>query len=214
MGEMRKSIFIIGSPEVDIMLSDKLPGIDKVKKRYNIPFNKYGIFIYHPVTTEIANLTKNIRNIISALVESKKNFVVIYPNNDFGSEKILEELELIKNNENFKFFPSLRFEYYITLMKNADFIIGNSSGGVREASVFGLPSINLGSRQKDRSQHQSIYNVNEEKSQILDVMGKITGKLDPSLNFGKGDSSKLFMEALLKKELWNIPNQKQFKDLH
>ena len=44
-----------------------------------------------------------------------------------------------KDNNNFKFFPSIRFEYYISLMKNAKRVIGNSSAGVREASVFGVP---------------------------------------------------------------------------
>ena len=59
MGESINSVFIIGSPEVDIMLSETLPAIEDVKRRYDIQFDDYNIFIYHPVTTELNDLQKN-----------------------------------------------------------------------------------------------------------------------------------------------------------
>ena len=52
MGELEQSIFVIGSPDMDIMFSDSLPGIEEVKRYYEIPYDKYGIVMYHPVTTE------------------------------------------------------------------------------------------------------------------------------------------------------------------
>ena len=58
MGESINSVFIIGSPEVDIMLSETLPAIEDVKRRYDIQFDDYNIFIYHPVTTELNDLQK------------------------------------------------------------------------------------------------------------------------------------------------------------
>ena len=213
MGEIQKSIFIIGSPEVDIMLSDDLPTISEVKARYDISFDNYAIFLYHPVTTEIDILSKNMNIIINALLESGKQYVVVYPNNDFGSNIILESLTSLENNKNFKFYPSLRFEYYITLMKNAEFIIGNSSAGVREASVFGLPSINIGTRQQDRARHKSIINVSEKKDDIVNAIKSLKNQFSPSLDFGKGNSSKLFIKTILEKNFWRIPNQKQFKDI-
>ena len=53
MGENEKSIFIIGSPDIDIMLSDSLPKIEEVRTYYDIDFKSYSVFCYHPVTTEI-----------------------------------------------------------------------------------------------------------------------------------------------------------------
>ena len=199
MGESRSSIFIIGSPEVDIMLSDKLPKLSEVKKRYGIPFNNYSIFIYHPVTTEIDNLQNNIKASINALLKSNKKFIIIYPNNDSGSNIIINQYDKIKGNINFKIFESLRFEYYVVLMKNADMMIGNSSAGVREASVFGVPSINIGSRQKNVSTHPSIMNVNDNEDEILRAINSEPEKFTPSLAFGKGNSSKLFMETVSNK---------------
>ena len=213
MGESKNSIFIIGSPEVDIMLSDKLPKISEVKKRYGIPFNKYSIFIYHPVTTELDNLQNNINSSINALLKSGKQFIVIYPNNDTGSNVIINQYNKIKGNMNFKVFESLRFEYYVVLMRNADIMIGNSSAGVREASVFGVPSINIGSRQKNRSENPSIINVNDNENDILRAIKSEPKKFTPSLTFGKGNSSQLFMETVSDKSFWDIPNQKQFNDI-
>ena len=212
MGESENSIFKIGSPEVDIMLSNNLPNINEVKKRYNIPFNNYNIFIYHPVTTDLDNLHSNIITSINALLRSEKNFIVIYPNNDNGSKIIIDEYKKIKGNENFRFFPSLRFEYYITLMKNADSVIGNSSAGVRETSVFGVPSINIGTRQNNRSNHSSIINVQDNESDILKSINNLPKRFTPSLDFGQGNSAELFIRTISTKPFWETLKQKQFKD--
>ena len=82
MGESEETVFITGSPEVDIMLSDSFPNISKVKERYDIPFDSYNIFIYHPVTTELSSLNEKIKIVINALIKSGDNFIVIFPNND------------------------------------------------------------------------------------------------------------------------------------
>ena len=214
MGESEETVFITGSPEVDIMLSDSLPNISKVKERYDIPFDSYNIFIYHPVTTELSSLNEKIKIVINALIKSGDNFIVIFPNNDSGSEIIFSELERLKNNENFRCYPSIRFEYYISLMKYAKRIIGNSSAGIREASVFGIPSINIGTRQNNRLQHSSISNVSEDEEEILDAINEKPKRFKPSLNFGKGNSAEAFIRIISEKSFWEIPNQKQFKDIN
>ena len=213
MGESINSVFIIGSPEVDIMLSETLPAIEDVKRRYDIQFDDYNIFIYHPVTTELNDLQKKIKAVFKALVKSEEKYIVIYPNNDNGSDIIFSELQKQKDNNNFKFFPSIRFEYYISLMKNAKRVIGNSSAGVREASVFGVPSINIGTRQSNRGQYESIVNVDENEQKILKAMEDVPKRFSPSLDFGRGESAKSFMDTISKKSFWEIPNQKLFKDI-
>ena len=55
--------------------------------------------------------------------ESKKKYIVTYPNNDLGSDIILKEIKKISSNDNFTVIPSLRFEYFLTLLKNSSFII-------------------------------------------------------------------------------------------
>ena len=75
-------------------------------------------------------------------------------------KKKIHELE---NNKNFRIFPSIRFLYFLTILKHAKFILGNSSAAVREAEVFGTPAINIGSRQKNRSKNKEIINVEPKK---------------------------------------------------
>ena len=89
----------------------------------------------------------------------------------------------------------------------------NSSAGVREASVFGIPSINIGTRQNNRGQHSSIINVDENEKEILKAITEIPKRFKPSLNFGRGDSAKSFIKTISEKSFWKIPNQKQFNDI-
>ncbi len=213
MGEKESNIYVIGSPDIDLMVSDRLPGLKEAKKYYEIPFDKYALFVYHPVTTNLHNLLRDFREVIEAIKESGKNYVVIYPNNDPGADIIIEELELLKNNKSFRIFPSLRFEYFLVLLKNCEFIIGNSSAGIREAPVYSVVTINLGSRQKNRYNYQSILNVKESKSEILTAINKAASvKIVPSNHFGDGRSTKRFVAAIKNPNLWNVKNQKYFID--
>jgi len=216
MGEITNSIFEIGSPDVDIMFSSNLPVIAEVKDYYDITFKTYAIAMFHPVTTEFEHIEAYAENFVSALIESNKNYVVIYPNNDLGSSKIVDAYQKLNTHKNFRVLPSLRFEYFLTLLKNANFIIGNSSAGVREAPYYGVPTINIGTRQQNRVLSKTILNGNYSKTEILEQINSV--ELIPSMevksNFGGGNSAQKFIEILRKKTLWEISHQKQFKDLN
>lgn len=214
MGELKSSIFVIGSPDVDIMYSDNLPSIEETKEHYEIPFDDYSIFIYHPVTTELETLENNINEVVSATLESDRNYVVIYPNNDDGSDIIIDEIDKLSNNENFKVFPSIRFEHFLTLLKNSDYIMGNSSVGSRISEIYGIPSINIGSRQKNRSKSKNIINVDNEKEEILGGILKAENtKIKPISHFGRGNSAENFCKIITEDDVWQTKIQKQFLDL-
>ena len=213
LGETPKSIFVTGSPEIDLMLSKQLPALDKMKKRYRITFPEYAIFTYHPVTTELSSVKKKIKTVVDALIASDLNYVVIYPNNDRGSDLIVEEILRIKGLPRFRLITSMRFEYFLTLLKYSKAIIGNSSAGVREAPVYGVPTINIGTRQNKRFNYKSIINVSENRSKILEVLRKLPKKISSSKHFGKGNSAELFIQILKRKSFWNRSCQKTFRDI-
>lgn len=213
LGETESSIYTIGSPDLDIMTSPDLPSLSAVKERYEIGFDTYAMFMYHPVTTELDKLKTHISSTVDALLESNENYVIIFPNNDSGSEIIIEELERLKGHSRFKIYPSIRFEHFLTLLKNADFMIGNSSAGVREVPFYGKPSINLGTRQDKRANANSIFNVVEEKALILEAIKKAkTAQFTPVKEFGLGNSDMLFLQALESDAVWHISKQKMFVD--
>lgn len=216
MGELEESIFIIGSPDIDIMFSDNLPSLVQVKNYYEIPFNNYAIVMFHPVTTEAKYLEKYANDFVDALLIDTHNYIVVFPNNDLGSNTILKAYEKIKNNSRFRIFPSLRFEYFLTLLKNAQFIIGNSSAGIREAPYYGVPIINIGTRQQNRSFHADILNIDYNFKSINQALNLIDNhKISPSLNdFGEGNSAQMFLNSLLNNDIWALNHQKQFKDIN
>lgn len=213
MGESDDSIHVIGSPDIDVMLSSALPSLEEVKRKYEIVMDEYLIFIYHPVITEVQKTRENIEKVVAAIEASGKNFVVIYPNNDTGRDIILETLARLRPNPRFRLIPSLRFEYFLTLLKNCQAIVGNSSAGIREAPVYGVPTINIGSRQMNRFHHISIRNLPEEKAAILQALSSLPGSFPASTHFGEGRSSVLFLEKLRSPKIWATSSQKQFKDL-
>lgn len=213
MGEASNSIFVIGSPDTDIMFSAALPELGEVKRRYEIPFDRYGIVLYHPVTTEHAEIRHNARQVVSALVESELNFVVIHPNNDLGAETILQEMERLRGLPRFRFIPSMRFEYFLALMKGALVIVGNSSAGVREAPAYAVPTVNVGTRQNQRFQGKSIVNVEENSEAILRALSSLPTGLKPTHHFGKGNCASGFLQILRGREVWNLPTQKTFQDV-
>jgi len=213
LGEDKSCIRIIGSPDLDIMSSDSLPSIELAKERYNIEFETFSIFIYHPVTTETDQLEERINQVVSALEESGDNFIIVYPNNDHGSDVIISAIQGTSENKNFKIFPSIRFEYFLTLLKNASYIIGNSSAGIREAPYYGLPTINIGSRQNNRSDAASIINVNETTTDILSAILQIRGmKTQVTKDFGSGQSATQFLNVLNTSQTWETAKQKVFID--
>ena len=107
----------------------------------------------------------------------------------------------------------MRFEHFLTLLKSAEVIVGNSSAGVREAPVYGVPTINVGSRQKNRFNYASIVNTDESAEVILQALDHLPAPAEPSNHFGDGKSAELFLQELRKDSLWATPCQKVFCDL-
>jgi len=214
LGESNDSIHMIGSPDIDVMNSATLPSIDMVRERYQISYEKYSIAMFHPVTTEIKLLKKQVGLFVDCLINSGKSYIVIYPNNDTGSEIVLNEYSRLDELTQFKLFPSMRFEYFLTLLKNADFVIGNSSAGVREAPHYGVPAINIGTRQHNRVKSNLVINREFDEREMLESIMRIEAiPRIPESFFGDGDSALRFFEIVSGDEIWSMAKQKYFVDL-
>ena len=212
MGEAVDSIFKIGSPEVDVMLSDELPSLDAAKKRYGIKFDDFALLVYHPVTTERENHEKNVSEVIRSIERSGHNYIAIRANNDLGSDHINKQLGILNKSKKVKVFPSLRFEYYLTFLKHARYIIGNSSSGVREAPVYGVPCINIGSRQSNRNDNPAILNVSEDTSAIVEAIESLPKRFSTQATFGDGQAAGRFLELMNSDQFWAVATQKKFFD--
>ena len=214
LGEASNDIFVIGSPDIDLMDSPDLPTLDEALTHYNIEWEEFGILIFHPVTTELENLERDSREMMEALVSTEDKIIVIESNNDSGSEVIRKVYEDFEKYDQLRFFPSMRFEYFLTILRNAKYIVGNSSAGIREAPHYGVPAINLGSRQNNRVNARLVINVDISKDAITEGLARAS-TLDktPEHNFGTGRSAEGFRAILLEKSRWKKSLQKVFVDI-
>ena len=213
--KLEKSIYILGSPDLDLMNPNKIPMIIDVKQYYDIKFSHYAIAMFHPVTTEYGSIKEHIKYFVDALIKSKKNYVVIYPNNDLGSNEILEEYKRLEGNNKIKIYPSLKFEYFLSLLNHAEYIVGNSSAGIREAPYYKTPAIDIGTRQKNRFSGKYIFHCDYDSHSILNaiMLAKNCQADDVEYAFGKGNSDQKFLKILDCEDFWCIDTQKVFQDL-
>lgn len=216
MGEGAQYIHVIGSPDLDVMASADLPDLAEVRAHYGISAPRYGIVLFHPVTTEIQQVRQQVQQFVAALERSDDHYVVVYPNNDLGSHHIVEAWEALRGHPRFQIFPSIRFESFLVLLQHADYIIGNSSAGIREAPFFGTPTINVGTRQHRRFKGDSVVDCGYETEAILAAIRQVAQMprqhAQTSQWFGDGDSVSRFAAALEQESFWQTPIQKQFMD--
>lgn len=213
MGEMEENIYEIGSPDIDIMLSNDLPSWEEVKKYYEIDFEDYAVSMFHPVTTEFNEMDEYAEQYVQALEQSNENYIVVYPNNDKGSDFILNKLKRLENNSSFRVFPSVRFESFLVMLQKAKYIIGNSSAGIREAPVYGIPTVNVGTRQNGRTSDATIIHTGYTQKEILKGISKAKSTaITKQQLFGDGGSKKKFLHIICDEQFWNISKQKKFAE--
>ena len=213
LGESPERVFNIGSPELDTHARPSGVSIEEVKTRYAIPFDDYGIAVFHPVTSEQDTIGAQAQSLFGALEASGQCFVVIAPNNDPGTEGIFAVLEKLPP-ERFRLIPSMRFNYFSELMKNAAVMVGNSSAGVREAPFLGLPSLDVGSRQNNRAQADSVIVCSAFDTVTIAAFLRShwAARASTDQAYGQGLASAQFVSVLEQAVYWSQPQQKAFSE--
>lgn len=213
LGEAEADVFAIGSPELDIHKAPSGVTLAEVKAYYDIPFADFGIVVFHPVTSERDTIGAQAEALFAELSASGRSFVVISPNNDPGSDQIFRVIDTLPKAR-FRHIPSLRFAYFSELMRHAAAIIGNSSMGVREAPFLGIPSLNIGTRQQNRSEAPSVAHARAtDRDAIRAFLATHWGRRQPpDQSFGSGNAAARFAEILSDPAFWVRPLQKEFHD--
>ena len=214
LGEYKKNIFNFGCPFIDIIKGTKYLPKKHLFKKLNLDMRKKTIiFIQHSVTTEIDKVKNQIQTTIKALKILKNTQVVaFFSNSDAGGKEIINEL---KKNKQFIIMPNLESKDFLSLMKYADAMIGNTSSAIREAPSFFLPAINIGSRQNNRLKAKNVIDCQHDRKKIIKALNKalynknFLKKLTKIKNpYGDGNSSKKIVEQILKLKLMKYNTQK------
>ncbi len=215
LGEASDRIFVIGSPDIDSMFSADLPSLSAVRRRYAIDFERYGLLVLHPVTTELDTLSRQVEEVIAGCLSSGLPWIAIYPNSDHGSQLILSRYEQhLAGHRRVRLFPSVRFEAALVLLRHAAVIVGNSSMGIREAPYYGTPTVDVGSRQQGRSDNPHITHVAACRLDVERAVRRAVRRprLRPTREWGEGNSHARFLEVLLGEAVWQTGLSKAFVD--
>lgn len=214
LGETSASIYTIGSPELDFHASPSGVELQEVRAYYDIVFKEFGIVTFHPVTSEAQEMGRQAELLFGALEASGREFVVILPNNDPGSQSILKVIHQLPRTQ-FRVIPSMRFDHFSELMRGAACIVGNSSMGVREAPFLGVPSLDVGTRQTKRGKSETISTCLAAQTDLIATfLAEQWGRKYPSHEgFGHGHATRGFVDILQTSKFWTRSMQKTFSDV-
>ncbi|TAN45242.1 MAG: UDP-N-acetylglucosamine 2-epimerase (hydrolyzing) [Nitrospirae bacterium] len=200
MGENPENVFCFGAPGLDNIRKLKLLERDELFSELQLPEDKtIGVVTFHPVTLEKDAAEMQMTALLGAL----RNFEDIYwvftmPNADTGGRAIAWMMNnFVKDSPaSGKVFASLGQVRYLSLLKHAALMVGNSSSGIIEAPSFGLPVVNIGDRQRGRMRAANVIDIEDCRSDFivaairravsLDFRNLLKGIVNP---YGAGDAS-------------------------
>jgi len=207
MGENPNLVFCYGAPGIDSIFKMDLLAKDKLIESLGVPCNKdLGIVTYHPATVERSSLGHEMSEIFDAILRFYNIFwIFTFPNADTGSSEIFRKITYFEatNPDRCKVFISLGQLRYLSLLKHARVMVGNSSSGLIEAPSFRLPVVNIGDRQKGRIRASNVIDVAEcSKGRIHDAIEKaLSTKFYDSIKdiknpYGDGTASEKILQIL------------------
>lgn len=174
LGEAPERVFNYGSTSIDNIIRLSNMPKEEVLKSIGLRECKYALCTYHPVTMEEDDVDGLIYSFLEAIQNTPEiEFIVTKSNADQGGAHINELLDRAQESiRNLHVYPSLGVVRYLSLMKSAEFVLGNSSSGIIETPAFGIPTINIGDRQRGRLQSESIINCATDTGSIKNAIQK------------------------------------------
>jgi len=202
MGEQPTSVHEVGALGVERALKVEQMSITEMENELKIKLDgPYFLVTVHSATKGLGNA----KNLISEVLEALNNFseytiIMSYANADIGGYEINKYKKIFCKKRPLKRIlkKSLGHKLYINLLRNSSVVIGNSSSGVIEAPILGVPSVNIGNRQDGRLLLDSVIKVKTDKVKITKGINKALSNKDRIImkDFGAGNTSELIFEHL------------------
>jgi len=168
LGEEKWRVKTIGMHELKYLKKIKLIGKYQLKKIFKFNFeNPYILITFHPVTLELNNLRYQLSSLAKAIKKSGLNAVITYPNADPKHYDIIKFIKKkFKNKKKYLIIKNCGLKYYISFMRNSEFLLGNSSSGIVEAASFNIPVVNVGTRQDGKYKPSNVIDTGYSKEDI------------------------------------------------
>ena len=199
-----KNIFVTGSTSLDFFNRTSLMNREELAANLRLDINKkWALCTLHSETKKDIQYNKKMaKNLISAMKTSLSDFqiVITNANADLGGKEIntLMENAVKDNPKKFILIPSLGHTRYLSFMKQAELVIGNSSSGITESPYLGIPTVNIGNRQKGRHRCSNIVQSETEKESILNAIKEVlSGNYNVKSDYwGDGKASPIIKNIL------------------
>lgn len=224
MGEAPDRVYNVGEPGVENCLKEELLDRDKLCGQLSFPYIKqdYCVVTYHPVTMDNTPPDIQVYELIKGMDSfTDMGYIITKANADAGGRLINSIWEKeAEGRNNWFLVDSLGVSKYLSSVKYSCMVIGNSSSGLAEVPALGVPTINIGDRQKGRRMAKSVICCEPKADEIEKAMRLAMtddfhkAMIGMELPFGDGTTSEQVMEVILKylknKDRTNV---KRFYDL-
>lgn len=222
LGENPQNVFNVGAIGIDSIQTLSYLSQKQLEKELGIQL-KENIYLvtFHPVTLEKDTATEQFKQLLVSL-DKLKDATIIFTkaNADTDGRAINQLIDLFvaENKEKAVAFTSMGQLRYLSAMKISTAVVGNSSSGILEAPYMGIPTVNIGDRQKGRTQAESVINclpITKEidKALMIAKKNKETGKIKSSSLYGTGDVAKKIIDVLEERLYKKIVLKKSFYDI-
>lgn len=222
MGEHPDRVYNVGALGVENCMNVDLYSREDLALELQCDLSRYAVLTFHPVTMENCTAQDQITTLMEVVSRfSDITFICTKANSDQGGRIINKCIaEYADRYSNIRLFDSLGMRKYLSAVKYAEFVIGNSSSGIIEVPSFGVATINIGDRQKGRIQAESIINCEAGYEPIKDAVNKVlssdfklrcTKVVNPYERIGTSDSIVAITEDFLKND--NGDYKKKFYDI-
>lgn len=207
LGEHPNRVFTVGAIGIENILNEKLLSKKELEKSLNLELSSpYAVVTFHPVTLEKNSSKEQIMALLEVCKEYKDYIFIFTKANADAEGRVINQLidKFSSENDNIQGFASLGMVKYLSAVKYANMVIGNSSSGLLEAPSFGIPTINIGDRQRGRLQASSIINCDPTKASIreafslalsMEYVEKAKNTVNP---YGNGDTSNKIVDIIKK----------------
>ena len=177
LGEQPNRVFHVGALGVENIKKLPLMSKETIEEEINFKIDKKTILVtYHPVTLGSHTAEHDIAEFMDAL-NKRPDLRVIFtmPNSDTGSKFIVDAINtfVARNPQRSVAYKSLGVLCYLSVMKEVGAVVGNSSSGLVEVPSFGIPTLNIGDRQKGRLTADSVLNCDTDCASVLTGLDQI-----------------------------------------
>jgi len=173
LGAKYFDVFIVGAPDLDAIVGKEFARPKMVAEKFNLDLEKPMLLVsQHPVTTEVDDAGHQMEETMEAIGDMNMQTIVVYPNVDAGGRKMIDVLYKYQDLPSVQVHKNISYEFYLGLMNIADVLVGNSSAGIIEAPSFGLPVVNIGTRQEGREKASNVIDVGYDRKEIYEAIKK------------------------------------------